>query len=119
MAKDLKFSSKDLLNIKFKAIEYGYNPNQVDEVFDEIIKDYEKIEKEYSSDVQELLNQIAELKKQNASLAEQLQKEKSKISYLPKDQKEVHVDNFVLLTRIGKLESIIFEKLNMNPYDIK
>ena len=119
MAKDLKFTSEDLLNIKFKAVQCGYDPKQVDVVLDEIIEDYKKIENEQSKDVQELLNQIAELKKQNASLNEQLQKEKSKINYLPKDLKEVHVDNYVLLTRIGKLESIIFEKLNMNPYDIK
>ena len=119
MAKDLKFSSEELVNIKFKAVERGYDPLQVDQVLDEIIKDYEKIENDYSQNSQELLNQIAELKKQNANLSEELQKEKNKIKYLPKDQKEVHIDNLVLLQRVGKLESIIFEKLNMNPDDIK
>ena len=119
MAKDLKFSSKDIENIKFKAVAHGYDPLQVDQVLDEIIKDYEKIESDGGLSSQELLNQIAELKKQNQTLSEELQKERNKIKYLPKDQKEVHIDNLVLLQRVGKLESIIFEKLNMNPDDIK
>ena len=100
-------------------MERGYDPLQVDEVLDEIIKDYEKIESDMSVSNQELLNQITELKKQNQSLSEELQKEKNKIKYLPKDQKEVHIDNLVLLQRIGRLESIIFERLDMNPDDIK
>ena len=119
MAKDLKFSSEELLNIKFKAVERGYDPYQVDKVLDEIIEDYKKIENDANSSNTELLNQIAELKKQNALLNEQLEKEKSKNKYLPKDQKEVPADNYVLLLRIGKLEKIIFERLNMNPDDIQ
>ena len=119
MAKDLKFSSKDIENIKFKEVAHGYDPLRVDEVLDEIIEDYKKLESDLNVSNQELLNQIAELKKQNQALAEELQKEKNKIKYLPKDQKEVPIDNLVLLQRIGKLESIIFEKLNMNPDDIK
>ena len=43
MAKDLKFSSEELLNIKFKAVERGYDPYQVDKVLDEIIMDYQNI----------------------------------------------------------------------------
>ena len=119
MAKDLKFTSKDIENIKFKYVQRGYDPLRVDEVLDEIIEDYVKIESKASLTNQELLNQIAELKKQNAALTEELQKEKNRIKYLPKDQKEVHIDNLVLLQRIGKLESIIYERLNMNPDDIK
>ena len=119
MAKDLKFSSDELLNIKFKAVEHGYDPLQVDKVLDEIMEDYAKIESEANISNKELLDQIAELKKQNALLNEQLQLEKNKNKYLPKDQKEVHPDNYVLLLRIGKLEKIIFERLNLGPDDIQ
>ena len=119
MAKDLKFSSEELLNIKFKAVEHGYDPNQVDEVLDQVINDYRKIESGESNNNTELLNQIAELRKANILLTEQLEKEKNRVKYLPKDQKDVHVDNYELLLRIGKLEKIIFERLNLGPDDIK
>ena len=119
MAKDLNFSSDSLLNIKFKAKDRGYDPDQVDAVLDMILEDYRRIEKTSQDNVDELIAQINELKKANAQLAEDLKKEKSRVKYLPRDQKEVHLDNYVLLTRIGKLESIISEKLNMNPEDIK
>ena len=119
MAKDLNFSSESLLDIKFKAKDRGYDPDQVDAVLDMIIEDYRKLEQNSKENNEELLNQIAELKKINNQLSDELRKEKNRVKYLPKDQKEVQLDNFELLNRIGKLENIIFEKLGINPYDIK
>ena len=119
MAKDLKFTSEDLLNIKFKAVDRGYDPYQVDAILDQIIEDYKKIETGVSENNDKLIAQIQELRKQNQNLATQLEKEKNRIKYLPKDQKEVSLDNYELLQRIGKLESIIFERLDLNPDDIK
>ena len=72
MAKDLNFSSESLLDIKFKAKDRGYDPDQVDAVLDMIIEDYRKLEQNSKENNEELLNQIAELKKLNK------QKEKQK-----------------------------------------
>ena len=119
MAKDLNFTSEKLYNFKFKAKDRGYDPEQVDMVLDKIIQDYCQYEENVNRGNEQLIAQIAELRRLNAQLTEQLQKEKNRVKYLPRDQKEVHIDNYELLLRIGKLESIIFEKLNINPDDIK
>ena len=119
MAKDLNFSSDSLLNIKFKSKDRGYDPDQVDAILDMIIEDYRQLEAEGRESSKELIDQINELKKANSQLNEDLRKERNKVKYLPRDQKEVHPDNYVLLTRIGKLEALIYEKLNMNPDEIK
>ena len=119
MAKEMNFTSKSLYNKKFKTADRGYDPLEVDEVLDLIIEDYRLVESNSSVDIPKLLEEIARLKKDNAKLLDELNKIQSKIKYLPKDLKEVHIDNYELLQRIGKLEVFIKEKLNMNPDDIK
>ena len=118
MNKDLNFSSNALLNKKFKSTERGYNPDEVDEVLDLIIDDYRKIESTSSIDVKALLNELNELKKENARLSEELEKQKNKIKYLPKD-KTIHIDNYELLHRIGKLEMYIKEHIGSIPEELK
>ena len=118
MAKDLNFTSDSLLNFHFKACDRGYDPLQVDEVLDKIIEDYRHLEENDSEKCEKLIEQIAELKKLNDSLNEQLIREKNKVKYLPKDQKDVHIDNYELLKRIGKLEALIYEKLGISPEEI-
>ena len=119
MAKDLNFSSDELLNFKFKAVDRGYDPDQVDSILDKIIEDYRQYELDLKNDNDNLLNQIAELKKLNAELNEQLLREKNRVKYLPRDQKDVHLDNYELLIRIGKLEKFISDRLNTIPDEIK
>ena len=119
MAKELNFDSKSLYKKKFKTAERGYDPLEVDETLDRIIEDYRVIESTSSIDVNKLLDEIARLKKENARISDELSKVQGKFKYLPKDLKEIHIDNYELLLRIGKLEAIIKEKLNMNPDDIK
>lgn len=118
MNKDLNFTSNTLLNRKFKSSERGYNPDEVDEVLDQIIDDYRKIESTSSVDVKALLNELNELKKENAKLSEELEKQKNKIKYLPKD-KTIHIDNYELLHRIGKLEMYIKEHIGSIPEELK
>ena len=119
MVKDLNFSSEELLNFKFKAVDRGYDPDQVDSILDRIIEDYRQYELNIKNDNDNLLNEIAELKRINAELSEQLQREKNRVKYLPRDQKDVHIDNYELLLRIGKLERFISERLNTIPDEIK
>lgn len=118
MNKELRFSSNELLNKKFKSCERGYDPDEVDMVLDQIIEDYRKVEANSKVDVKALLAELNELKKENTRLVEELAKQKSKIKYLPKD-KAVHIDNYELLHRIGKLEEYIKNRLGSIPEELK
>lgn len=118
MNKELNFSSKLLYKTKFKSSEYGYDPEEVDMVLDKIIEDYREFENESSIDVKALINEIGELKKENTRLLEELEKQKDKIKYLPKD-KPIHIDNYELLHRIGKLEVYIKEHIGSIPEELK
>ena len=118
MNKELSFTSEELLNKKFKTAERGYNPEEVDTVLDQIIDDYRKIESNSKIDVKALLDELNELKKENACLKEELVKQKDKIKYLPKD-KVVHIDNYELLQRIGKLEMYIKDHIGSIPEELK
>ena len=118
MNKELQFSSESLLNKKFKTAEHGYNPDEVDMVLDQIIEDYRKIEAHSKVDVKALLNELSELKKENSALKDEIAKQKDRIKYLPKD-KAVHIDNYELLQRIGKLEMYIKDHIGSIPEELK
>ena len=118
MNKERNFSSESLLNKKFKTAERGYNPEEVDMVLDQIIDDYRQFEANSKVDVKALINELNELKKENLKLTEDLRKEKDKIKYLPKD-KVVHIDNYELLHRIGKLEMYIKDHIGSIPDELK
>ena len=118
MGNNLIFSSQSLLDKEFKHTEQGYDPLEVDTVLDQVIEDYKTLES-LTLRNQSLENQLVELRKEISRLQLELDSEKKKTKYLPKDQKEYHIDNYELLLRVGKLEALIFEKLNLNPDDIK
>ena len=121
MDKKMNFTSEELLNKKFSDAPRGYDPLEVDKVLDQIIEDYEKFEKGSSGNAVDsaTLKEIEELRKANADLKAELDKEKNKWKYISRDYKDIHIDNYELLQRIGRLESIIYERLNMNPDEIK
>jgi len=122
MDKKTNFTSEELLNKKFSTAPRGYDPLEVDEVLDQIIDDYRQFETNPASnttDTSSIAKELESLKKENASLRSELEKEKSKWKYISTDQKDIHIDNYELLRRIGKLEQLIYEKLNMNPDEIK
>lgn len=117
----LKNSSQSLVNKKFSTAPRGYNPLEVDSLFDQIIKDYETVEENslLSKDEEDnLTSKIEALRKENIELKVELDNERSRWKYIKKDGKDIHIDNLVLLQRIGKLEKIIYEKLHMNPDEI-
>ena len=122
MDKKTNFSSDELLEKRFSAVKNGYDPLEVDKTIDKIIEDYRLFEKMSSVnliDIEKTLKELEELKKQNAQLKSDLDKEKNKWKYISKDHKDIRIDNYELLLRIGKLEMLIHEKLNINPDDIK
>lgn len=122
MDKKTNFTSEELLNKKFSYSKNGYNALEVDKVLDQIIEDYEKYELSSNPsgvDIEKLAKEIDSLRKENQDLKAELEKEKNKWKYISKDHKDIHIDNYELLQRIGKLEMVIHEKLNMNPDEIK
>ena len=120
MDKKTNFTSKELLDKRFSNAPRGYDPLEVDTVLDKIIEDYETFENLPKGKASEsVLKELEELRKANQELKAELEKEKNKWKYISKDRKDIHIDNYELLQRIGKLEMIIYEKLNMNPDEIK
>ena len=64
-------TTKDILQKEFKTSMRGYNPTEVDEYLDEVIRDYESYNKELTqlkAENDRLLSKIDELTKQ-ASIA--------------------------------------------------
>lgn len=122
MDKKTNFTSEELLNKKFSYSKNGYNALEVDKVLDQIIEDYEKYELSSNPkgvDIDKIAKEIETLRKENQELKAELEKEKNKWKYISRDHKDIHIDNYELLQRIGRLEMVIHEKLNMNPDEIK
>lgn len=120
MDKKINFTSKELLDKRFSNTPRGYDPLEVDKVLDKIIEDYETYENiPVGMDSEKTLRELKELKEANEQLKAELEKEKNKWKYISKDHKDIHIDNYELLQRIGKLEMIIYEKLHMNPEEIR
>lgn len=116
----LKKNSDYLATKKLPHKTKGYDPLEVDTLLDEIIRDYELVESGIllsKEEYQSLLKQIDALKKDNIQLKIDLDKEKGRWKYISTDS-NIHIDNLVLLERIGKLEKVIKEKLHLNPDEI-
>ena len=112
MANKINYDGKTILNIKFSPKLKGYDPLQVDEVFDNIIKDYET----YSSLLNEAMN---EKSKQQAKL-DQLKKEYDKVTFelaslrkqfdLLKKKSSINEDNYKLVTKVAAYERVLHRR---------
>lgn len=121
MSIKLKNKSETLLNTEFKISPKGYNALEVDTLFDEILKDYETVENNIlisKDEYEQLQKEIKDLNQQLIDLKIDLDSEKSKWKYVDTNTDNVHIDNLVLLKRIGKLEKIIHDKLHLSIEDI-
>ncbi|MFV0557629.1 MAG: cell division regulator GpsB [Enterococcus sp.] len=102
---NLIYSPKDILQQEFKTKMRGYDPVEVDEFLDDVIKDYESYNKEILTLQEEndrLNAKIAQLSKtQPATPAARTQTE------APKSQT---VTNFDILKRLSNLEKEVFGK---------
>lgn len=96
------FTPKDILEQDFKTKMRGYDPIEVDEFLDDVIKDYEAYSKE-----------LLKLKEENDRLKakiEQLQKAKPAQRTQAEPVKSAAVTNFDILKRLSNLENEVFGK---------
>lgn len=112
MTSKAKHSSETLLDKKFTPAEKGYDPLEVDEVFDEIILDYKFFEKELAEVNEKCAKQaedIEELKKDLRKSELDIAEVKKQYGAFPKD-KGVSQDNVKLLRKIDIYERTLWKK---------
>ncbi len=100
---NIVLSPKDILQQEFKNKMRGYDPVEVDEFLDQVIKDYESYNKEILTLQEEndrLNAKVAQLTKSQA-ISSRVQQE------APKSQT---VTNFDILKRLSNLEKEVFGK---------
>ncbi|MDT2815118.1 cell division regulator GpsB [Vagococcus carniphilus] len=108
MAK-LVYSARDILQKEFKTKVRGYDPIEVDEFLDNVIKDYEAYNQE-----------LLALKEENHRLVnkvDQLTQNQATLSRMKQDApKTTAVTNFDILKRLSNLEKHVFgSKLEESP----
>ncbi len=97
---DRTLTTKDILQKEFKTGMRGYNPAEVDEYLDEVIRDYESFNKE-----------ISQLKAENERLhskVDELTKQVSLQKPSQSGQSANTVTNFDILKRLSNLERHVF-----------
>ncbi|KAF1296038.1 cell division protein DivIVA [Enterococcus sp. JM4C] len=108
---NLMYNPKDILQQEFKTKMRGYDPIEVDEFLDNIIKDYEAYNK-----------QILALQEENDRLLakiDQLSKSQNVASRIQQEApKSAAVTNFDILKRLSNLEREVFgKKLDQEGFD--
>lgn len=97
------YKAIDIFNKEFKVKMRGFDPDEVDEFLDNIMKDYETFNKE-------ILALQEENDRLNAKI-NQLNKSQAVISKIqPESQKSQTVTNFDILKRLSNLEKKVFGK---------
>lgn len=106
---NLVYSPKDILQKEFKTKMRGYDPVEVDEFLDNVIKDYEAYNKE-----------ILTLQEENNRLLAKLDQASKVQQAMPRANQEMPksaaVTNFDILKRLSNLEREVFgKKLDDTP----
>lgn len=102
---NLVYSPKDILQQEFKTKMRGYDPVEVDEFLDNIIKDYETYSKELLALQEEndrLSAKVAQLSKTQGAAQTRVQQTEA--------PKSAAVTNFGILKRLSNLEREVFGK---------
>ena len=100
MAK-LNYTARDILQKEFQTKMRGYNPIEVDEFLDNVIKDYEILTKE--------VNALSEENQRLKSKVEQMSKAQATVSRVRQETpKASTATNFDILKRLSNLEKHVF-----------
>ena len=106
---NLVYSPKDILQQEFKTKMRGYDPIEVDEFLDNIIKDYETYSKKLLALQEEndkLSAKVAQLSKTQGAAQTRVQQVET--------PKSAAVTNFDILKRLSNLEREVFGKSLIN-----
>ncbi len=113
-------SSKSILDKVFSSSEKGYDPYEVDCFLDEIISDYQLLEANGTITEAKYASLVADLntlRNENQKMKIELESYKKRYDGLS-TTKNVSKENIDYLTRIGKLEKVLFD-LGIDPASIK
>ncbi|KRK34308.1 cell division regulator GpsB [Loigolactobacillus bifermentans] len=97
---NLNLTTQDILNKEFKTKMRGYDPTEVDEYLDQIIKDYSA----YADEIDRLTSDNQRLRSKNDELQKQVTVNKDVQSAQPNPT----VTNFDILKRLSNLERHVF-----------
>ncbi|MBM7647946.1 DivIVA domain-containing protein [Bacillus ectoiniformans] len=97
LSKKVKLTDKDILEKEFKTSMRGYNPDEVDQFLDVIIKDYEAFHQA-----------IEELQQENLRLKKLSETSSSRVQPASAPQQAVGSTNFDILKRLSNLERHVF-----------
>ncbi|GAA0352961.1 cell division regulator GpsB [Alkalibacterium iburiense] len=96
---DRELTQKEILEKDFNNKMRGYNPTEVDEFLDIVIRDYESFQ-----------NEIDKLKSENNRLLDKLDEQAKQMSTQQQNQSQSSssVTNFDILKRLSNLERHVF-----------
>lgn len=112
MAAKLNYTPETILNVKFSPKEKGYDPLEVDKIFDGIISDYKSLCKnieELSKSNDSKQQELQAYKKEQKNLEFEIASLKKKLESLPKVN-GVTDDNYILLKKIAAYERVLYKK---------
>lgn len=94
-----ELTQKEILEKDFKTKVRGYDPTEVDEFLDVVIRDYESFQ-----------NEIDKLKSENNRLLDKLDEQTKQMNTQNKNQNQSgsNVTNFDILKRLSNLERHVF-----------
>lgn len=100
----IKYTTKDIFEQDFKTTFRGYDPDEVNDFLDDIMKDYDA----YDAIIKELKGEIARLKALSAN-ASRPTVEVDETSTL-RTERGSSATNFDILRRLNRLEKEVFGK---------
>lgn len=100
---NIQLDPKAILDKSFKKAMRGYDPDEVDEFLDQVIKDYES----YSAELDRLNEDNARLRSRVDELTKQLSVSKSIAGSTPQ-QPSASATNYDILKRLSNLERHVF-----------
>lgn len=118
---DLELTSQKIMDKEFPGKKPGYDPLEVDEFLDIVIKDYVKME-QYITDVNKVVTELQKTckiyKERLDSVEVQNEVLNEKLSNISENDDNVSLSNIDLLKKISLLEQALF-KAGIDPNSIK
>ena len=120
MAIKLTLNSKEILEKQFSNVPRGYDPLEVDEYLDKVLRDYKTVEANFlveRRDIENLRDKINRLEKENGDLKILVKSYEGRLKDI-KDTDVVTIDNIDLVKKINRYEKFLYQHGYM-PDDIK